>query len=169
MKLRTIMIGLATAALGMLAVGSVALAQDPTDEATEPAPVIETRTGTVTTTTDADGDVEYLLDGIELGVGPHWFYDVHPLDGLDGLEVTVTGEVDDGIPDAQADDRANADGGPSFDAFTVNDTVIRTPGEAPGWAGGPAVVGESHPGYAGWSRGQAAAAAAGGNADVSAP
>lgn len=80
----------------------------------------------------------------------------------------MSGEVDDGTPDARADDRANADGAPSFDAFTVNDTVIRTPGKPP-WAGGPAVVGESHPGYAGWSRGQAAAAAAGGNADQSAP
>lgn len=165
MRLRNIMIGLATAALGTLGVGSVALAQDPTDETTEPAPVIEARTGTVTTTTDADGDVEYLLDGVELGVGPHWFYDVHPLDGLDGMQVTVTGEVDDGIPDAQADDRANADGGPSFDALTVNDTVIRTAGEKPGWAGGPAVVGESHPGYAGWSRGRAASGGGEGNGE----
>lgn len=88
MKQRTILIGLASAALGTLGVAGLTLAQDPTDETTEPAPVTETRTGTLETTTDADGEVEYQLnDGtsvIELSVGPPWFYDVHPLEGLGG-------------------------------------------------------------------------------------
>jgi hypothetical protein len=78
--------------------------------------------------------------------------------------VTVTGELDDGTPPANANPANRADGAPSFDVFTVNGETIRAAGKPP-WAGGPAVVGESHPGYGGWSRGQAARAAAGGNAD----
>lgn len=170
MHSRQILIGATTAALASLALASVALAQDPTEsEAPEPAPVIETREGTVESTQDADGRAEYQLsDGssvIELGVGPPWFYgDNHPLAGLVGQSVTVTGEVDDGTPAAQAGELANADGQPSFDVFTLNGTEIRPLEGKPAWAGGPAAVGESHPGYAGWSQGQAAADAAGGNA-----
>ena len=50
--------------------------------------------------------------------------------------------------------KANAkakDSGPEFEVLAVNGKTIREPGKPP-WAGGPKVVGPSHPGYAGWSK-----------------
>jgi len=169
MNPRKILLGGSLAALATMGVAGITLAQDPTEtESAEPAPLIESREGTVEATQDADGAFEYQLnDGtsvIELSVGPPWFYgDDHPLADLVGQQVSVSGEVDDGTPASEADSRANADGQPSFDVFTLNGTELRTAGKPP-WAGGPAVVGERHPGHAGWARGQAAADAAAGNA-----
>ena len=159
MDRRTLILPLAAAGIAsILIVGAVA-GQDPEDETAEPESAVETRQGTLEAVTDADGDVEYRLtdaDGsIELSVGPPWFWgENHPLDGVSG-DVTVTGELDDGTPPAHADAGNRADGEPSFDVFTLNGEEIRAAGKPP-WAGGPAVVGGSHPGYAGWSRGQAA-------------
>ncbi len=147
--------------------GAVA-GQDPEDETDteDQTSSVETRTGTVEAVTDADGDVDYLLTDesgtIKLSVGPPWFWgDAHPLNDVSG-DVTVTGELDDGTPPAHANDNARdrADGEPSFDLFSLNGEEIRAAGKPP-WAGGPAVVGESHPGYAGWSKGQAARDGAG--------
>lgn len=156
--MRTRKLGLiaAAAALGLLGLTGIALANDPEPED------IETREGVIETTTDADGDVEYTLDGVPLSVGPPWFWgDNHPLAGLVGQSVSVTGVADDGTPAEAANERARG-GGPSFDVFSVNGSEVRPAGKPP-WAGGPAVVGESHPGYAGWARGQAARDAAGAN------
>ena len=58
----------------------------------------------------------------------------------------MTGQADDGTPPASAPDAAKGDGTPSFEVFSVDGTVIRSPGKPP-WAGGPAVVGEKHPGF----------------------
>ncbi len=168
MNRRKLILPLATAGIAsILVVGAVA-GQDPEDETDteEQTSSVETRTGTVEAVTDADGDVDYLLTDesgtIKLSVGPPWFWgDAHPLNGVSG-DVTVTGELDDGTPPAHANDNARdrADGEPSFDLFSLNGEEIRAAGKPP-WAGGPAVVGESHPGYAGWSKGQAARNGAG--------
>ena len=53
-------------------------------------------------------------------------------------------------PKAKANAKAK-DSGPEFEVLTVNGKTIREPGKPP-WAGGPKVVGPSHPGYAGWSK-----------------
>lgn len=159
MNRNKLILPLATAGIAsILVVGAVA-GQDPEDETEEPTPSVGTREGTVEAVTDADGDVEYELTDesgtIKLSVGPPWFWgDAHPLKGVSG-EVTVTGELDDGTPPTHANARNRGDGEPSFDVFTLNGDEIRASGKPP-WAGGPAVVGESHPGYAGWSKGQAA-------------
>lgn len=166
MNRRKLILPLATAGIAsILIVGAVA-GQDPEDETDAQVPSVETRQGIVEAVTDVDGDVEYQLTDatgtIELSVGPPWFWgENHPLDGVTG-DVTATGELDRGAPPAHANANAadRADGEPSFDVFTLNGEEFRAAGKPP-WAGGPAVVGESHPGYAGWSRGQAASGGAG--------
>ncbi len=63
----------------------------------------------------------------------------------------MTGHTETGNP-AKAKANAKAkDSGPEFEVLTVNGKTIREPGKPP-WAGGPKVVGPSHPGYAGWSK-----------------
>lgn len=168
MQRRKLTLSLAVAGLVSVAAVSAVAGQDPEEDANEQLPAAETRTGTIEAVTDADGDIVYQLTDangtVPLSVGPPWFWgDNHPLDGLSG-EVTVTGELDDGTPPAHANARNRADGVPSFDVFTVNGETIREAGKPP-WAGGPKAVGESHPGYAGWSRGQAARDAGADNAD----
>lgn len=169
MQRRTLTLSMAVAGVISLAAVSAVAGQDPEDELDEQVPATETRTGTLGTATDADGDVEYELtddagNTVPLSVGPPWFWgDDHPLDGITG-NVTVTGELDDGAPAADDNGANRADGVPSFDVFTVNGETIRAAGKPP-WAGGPAVVGESHPGYAGWASGQAARDAGADNAD----
>ena len=169
MHRRRLTLSLAVAGVISLAAVSAVAGQDPEEGADEETPATETRTGVLDAVTDADGDVEYELtddegNTVPLSVGPPWFWgDNHPLDGISG-EVIVTGELDDGIPPAQASDANRADGAPSFDVFTVNGETIRAAGKPP-WAGGPAVVGESHPGHAGWASGQAARDAGADDAD----
>jgi len=162
MNRRKLILPLATVGIAsILVVGAVA-GQDPEDETEEQ----KSRTGTDEAVTDADGDYQLTnANGtIELSVGPPWFWgEAHPLDGVGG-EVTVTGELDDGTPPAHANAGNRAEGEPSFDVFSLDGEEIRAPGKPP-WAGGPAVVGESHPGYAGWSKGQAARDGAGESAD----
>jgi hypothetical protein len=102
-------------------------------------------------TTDADGDGDYEIGGVRLSVGPPWFWgDAHPLTGLVGTIVTVTGTMDEG-PGPNANAKAKASDEPELDVYTVNGKTIREPGKPP-WAGGPKVVGERHPGWAGWSK-----------------
>jgi hypothetical protein len=118
-------------------------------ETSDPAEVIATLTGTLTTKTDADGDVGYYIGDVELSVGPPWFWGTkHPLAGLVGQTITVTGHTETGNP---AKAGATAKSGPEFEVLTVNGKTVREPGK-PAWAGGPKVVGASHPGYAGWSK-----------------
>jgi len=120
----------------------------------EPAP--QTLKGTLRAGTDADGDAAYFIGHTRLGVGPPWFWgDRNPLAGYVGKSVTVTGHMDDGKPDsAKANAKAKVGDGPEFEVYTVNGMTVRAPGKPP-WAGGPKVVGEKHPGYKGWSQGQA--------------
>ena len=114
--------------------------------------VVTTLSGVLSTKADADGDVDYYIGDVRLSVGPPWFWgDKHPLKGLVGKSITVTGHMETGNPaKAKANARAK-DSGPEFEALTVDGKTIREPGKPP-WAGGPKVVGPSHPGYAGWSK-----------------
>lgn len=161
MNAKRLVLPIATAGFATVLVAGAVAGQDPDDE---PTPTVETRHGTIDAAPDADGAVEYRLTDangtVDLSVGPRWFWtEGHPLDGLSG-EVTVTGELDDGTPPDHANAANRADGEPSFEVHSVNGEEIRAPGKPP-WAGGPAQVGENHPGYAGWARGQANS----GNAD----
>ena len=116
---------------------------------------IETLTGVLGVRTDADGDREYVLNGIELSVGPPWFWGTkNPLEPFVGKSVTVTGRTDTGRPSTKANGKAKNADGPEFEVYTVNGSKVRAEGKPP-WAGGPKAVGERHPGYAGWSNGKA--------------
>lgn len=110
--------------------------------------VLTTLKGVLTTKKDAEGDVDYYIGDVQMSVGPPWFWGAkHPLTSLVGQTITVTGHMETGNPA-----KANAkDVGPEFEVLTVNGKTIREPGKPP-WAGGPKVVGPSHPGYAGWSK-----------------
>jgi hypothetical protein len=169
MQRRKLTLSLALAGLVSFAAVSAVAGQDPDEDSGEQLPATETRTGTLEAVTDADGDIEYQLNDdtgatVPLSVGPPWFWgEDHPLADITG-KVTVTGEVDDGTPPAHAHAADRPDGVRSFDVFTVNGETIREAGK-PLWAGGPAVVLERHPGYDGWSRGQAARDAGADDAD----
>ena len=96
-----------------------------------------TLTGTVGTTTDADGKTAYTLKSgsttYTLEAGPSWFYgDNHPLKAYVGKSVTIAGE--------------RAAGSTEIEVETVSGKALREPGKPP-WAGGWKAVGKAHPGW----------------------
>ena len=96
-----------------------------------------TLTGTVSVTTDAEGNSTYTLvsGGVTytLEAGPSWFHgDNHPLKPFVGTSVTIAGE--------------KAADSTEVEVKTVNGTAIRGEGKPP-WAGGWKRVGEKHPGW----------------------
>jgi hypothetical protein len=93
--------------------------------------------GTITATTNTDGDAGFSLTSggttYQLEVGPPWFWGANnPLAKYAGKTVTITGETHTGSTD--------------LDVLTVDGTVTREPGKPP-WAGGWKVVGSAHPGW----------------------
>lgn len=96
-----------------------------------------TISGTVATSTDAEGKTTYTLtDGgktYTLEAGPKWFFgDDYPLDPYVGQNVTVVGEI--------------AEGSTEVDVKSIDGTALRGEGKPP-WAGGWKAVGERHPGW----------------------
>lgn len=96
--------------------------------------------GTVAAATDADGRPSYTItaDGKtwSLSAGPAWYWgDKNPLAAFVGKSVAVAGTT-----------HANQT---ELDVATVDGAAIREPGKPP-WAGGPWVVGPSHPGWKDW-------------------
>ncbi len=162
MNTRTIITTAAVSAA--LALGSLAgtvFAQDevePVDEAKPDKSV----TGTFDKQTTEDGRVVYVLttdEGvIELSYGPSWF--VGSLDDLIGTDVTIGGNLRDGMPNENASDTAMENAASKLKILTINGEK-RAKGKPP-WAGGPKneELGEMHPGFEGWSKGQEAKAAA---------
>ena len=113
------------------------------DKASKPdkAPeVAVTVNGTVTKGTDEAGRPTYSVtaDGKtwELSVGPNWYWgDKNPLNAYVGKSVSIAGS-------SQAGDA-------ELDVDTVDGKALREGGKPP-WAGGPWVVGETHPGWKPW-------------------
>lgn len=94
-------------------------------------------TGTVTSSEDAKGRAVFsmIVGGVtwELSAGPKWFWGANnPLAAFVGESVEVTGTYHPGETELDVD--------------TVDGVALRTPGK-PAWAGGPKVVGASHPGW----------------------
>lgn len=92
-------------------------------------------------------------DPIALSFGPSWFNDLGALFGFYvGDDVTVEGNVRDGKPNENASDTAKDK--------AAKDPIVKIKREKgkPLWTGGPKEVREVHPGYDGWSKGQAAKA-----------
>jgi hypothetical protein len=100
----------------------------------------KTLSGTVQQGTDDKGRPTFtvVVGGVtwELSAGPKWFYgDKSPLAKWAGKSVTVAGTYHEGETE--------------LDVETVDGQPIRDPGKPP-WAGGPWVVGPSHPGWKDW-------------------
>ena len=120
----------------------------PDDDAT-PEPPIITLQGVLSEVVAVDGDRDYhiadaTLGLVRLSVGPPWYWGAnHPLAGLVGQTIVVTGRMDDGrgrtdkAKDKTKDKvKAQDAAGPELDVYTVNGATIRAPGKPP-WAGGP--------------------------------
>ncbi|MFV2064303.1 MAG: hypothetical protein ACC726_12440 [Chloroflexota bacterium] len=152
------------AALALSGIAAGATAQEPADSAGDSASVSST-TGTVVAVEDGDGLTGYFLqleDGtlVELSFGPSWFWgELNPFAALVDSVVTVGGQLRDGRPGENASGTAKEQAAkdPVVKVRTI-DGSRRDKGKPP-WAGGPKVVGEVHPGYGGWSKGQANKAA----------
>lgn len=140
MKRRPSILTLAVAVLA-LAVAVPVLAAKPSGapgqskEKTPKTPI--TLTGTVETSTDADGETAYTLTDAgktyTLDAGPRWFFgDKYPLKPYVGKNVTIVGEV--------------AEGSTDVDVKSVDGTALRGEGKPP-WAGGWRKVGPAHPGW----------------------
>jgi hypothetical protein len=119
--------------MALLLVAAPVLAAKP-DKGPELA---KTMTGTVTSSEDAKGRAVFSMTvaGVtwELSAGPKWFWGANnPLAAFVGKSVEVTGTYHAGETDLDVD--------------TVDGTALRTAGK-PAWAGGPKVVGASHPGW----------------------
>jgi hypothetical protein len=113
------------------------------DKAAKGPEVAATVKGTVTKGTDGKGRPTYSLtaDGKtwELSAGPSWYWgDKNPLNAYVGKSVTIAGSTHTG--DAE------------LDVETVDGKALRDGGKPP-WAGGPWVVGKSHPGWKDWMAG----------------
>ena len=105
--------------------------------------VAVTAKGTVKAATDGNGRSTYTLtDGAktwDLSDGPPWFWgDKDPLKAFVGKTVTIVGTTETG--------------GTEIDVSTVDGKAIRAAGKPP-WAGGPWVVGPTHPGWKPWMEG----------------
>ena len=99
-----------------------------------------TVTGTVQQGTDGKGRPTFSIAAAgktwDLSAGPPWYWgDNNPLKAFVGKSVTVAGSTHEGSTE--------------LDVGTVNDTPIRAAGKPP-WAGGPWVVGPTHPGWKPW-------------------
>jgi hypothetical protein len=99
--------------------------------------IARTMTGTVATAVDEKGRPTYtmVVDGVtwELSAGPKWFWGANnPLAAYVGKAVEVAGTYHAGEND--------------LDVETVDGKALRAAGRPP-WAGGPKVVGSSHPGW----------------------
>ena len=149
-----------SAVLALAGLAGAVAAVEPAEPEDESKPD-KTTTGTVLMGETEDGRVVYLLDTgegepIELQYGPSWFGgEFSPLHALVGEEITVGGNLRDGMPNENASDTAkeNAAKAPVIRILTL-DEQKRVKGKPP-WAGGPKDVGEAHPGFDGWSKGQA--------------
>lgn len=136
--LRHVVVAVALVALASAPVlaggGKSANAPGQQKEKVPSAPI--TISGTVESSTDADGKKVYTLtDGgktYKLEAGPRWFFDTYPLEQYVGESVTIDGEI--------------AEGSDEVDVLSVNGTVLRAAGKPP-WAGGWKRVGERHPGW----------------------
>lgn len=99
-----------------------------------------TVTGTVVQGTDGKGRPTFTLTAggttWELSAGPPWYWGANnPLAAYAGKSVTIAGSHHEGSTD--------------LDVETVDGTAIRAAGKPP-WAGGPWVVGSTHPGWKDW-------------------
>ena len=113
---------------------------DKAPKAAKTPEVAVTVQGTVTKGTDDKGRPTYSVTASgktwELSAGPSWYWgDKNPLNSYVGKSVSIAGSTHEGETE--------------LDVETVDGTALRASGKPP-WAGGPWVVGETHPGWKPW-------------------
>ena len=116
---------------------------DKPDKAAKGPEVAVTVQGTIVKGTDENGRPTFTLTAggktWELSAGPSWYWgDKDPLNAYVGKSVSIAGST-----------RA---GEAELDVETVDGTALREGGKPP-WAGGPWVVGKTHPGWKDWMAG----------------
>ena len=149
----------AAALSALLAVGgtaAIASAQD--EEPVDEAVAAEGLTGQIVVIDEDGRSVYYLQVGdelISLSFGPSWFTDLGAMFGLESLdgEVELDGNLREMSPNENASDVAKAKAGRTLKVKTFNGES--RPKGKPAWAGGPKEQGAAHPGYEGWTKGQA--------------
>jgi hypothetical protein len=102
--------------------------------------VAVTLQGTVTKGIDENGRPTYSLTAggktWQLSAGPSWYWgDENPLNPYVGKSVSIAGSTEAGDTELEVD--------------TVDGKALRESGKPP-WAGGPWVVGKTHPGWKDW-------------------
>ncbi len=126
------------AAVLLIAAPAIGANPSPKPEKAPKGPEIaRTMSGKVATATDAKGRATYTMtvDGVvwELSAGPKWFWGGNnPLAAYVGKTVQVTGTHREGTTDLAV--------------ATVDGRALPAAGKPP-WAGGPKVVGSTHPGW----------------------
>lgn len=123
--------------VALLLITSPVLGAKPSDKPAKTPEISTSLTGTVASTEDAKGRAAFTMTvaGVtwELSAGPKWFWGTsNPLAPFVGKTVEVTGTYHAGETELDVD--------------TVDGKALRAPGKPP-WAGGPKVVGKSHPGW----------------------
>lgn len=103
-----------------------------------------TLSGTIEATVDGKDRPTFTMtvDGMtwELSAGPTWYWGAdNPLASHVGTSVTVVG--------------VHREGTAELDVLTIDGKAVRAAGKPP-WAGGPKVVGPSHPGWKGAAKGE---------------
>jgi hypothetical protein len=128
----------ALAAIVLIAAPALGASPSPKPQKAEKGPeVAKTLKGTLVAGTDGKGRATFSMtvEGTtwELSAGPKWFWgDKNPLAAFAGKAVEVAGTYHAGSTD--------------LDVATVDGKAIRAAGKPP-WAGGPKVVGKTHPGW----------------------
>jgi len=126
------------AALLLVVAPVLGASPSPKPAKTDKAPELTTTlTGTVASSEDAKGRATFtmVVAGVtwELSAGPKWFWGANnPLAAFVGKSVEVAGTYHAGKNDLHV--------------VTVDGKALRAAGRPP-WAGGPKVVGSSHPGW----------------------
>ena len=138
--------------------GTTTIASGNDEELVDEATTAQGLTGELVVMEEDGRSVYYLQVGeelISLSFGPSWFTDLAAMFGLESVEgeVELDGNLREMSPNENASDTAKAKAGSTLKVKTFNGES--RPTGKPAWAGGPKEQGAAHPGYDGWSKGQA--------------
>lgn len=123
--------------VALLLMTSPVLGAKPTEQPAKTPEIATSLIGAVASSEDAKGRATFTMTvgGViwELSAGPKWFWGANnPLAAFVGKTVEVTGTYHAGETELDVD--------------TIDGKALRAPGKPP-WAGGPKVVGKTHPGW----------------------
>lgn len=153
---RTISAATLSSLLAVGSIGAITSAQDP--EPADDGTTAQGLTGEIVVIDEDGRSVYYLQVGgerIALSFGPSWFTDLPAMFGVEDVEgeVVLDGNLREMSPNEDASATAREKAGTTL-KVKMFDGEARPKGK-PAWAGGPKEQGAAHPGYGGWSKGEA--------------